>query len=312
MKINDILKEDPQQPDMFPDTFADKSTTVGKEVPVDSKGNTETIQLPNVNSRGGMISSVKQVVENFWQWFGHSEAVDGKGRPLVFFHGTNADFDEFKTQIKSNNNYGLLGDVATTRHAIFVTPNLSFASGYSNNRGDEGANIISVYVKAENPIDLRHGLSEEDEINLERANPDFSARFIHNIQHTWELFDDDMGDNFVAACKKAGYDSARIFEYDEEADDNADVWVLFSGKQLKSVFNKGTYSNGTKIAEATGLMFKGYPCTKDCGGHKAGWKYAEQRRMDANNPNDVQKIASGLGGPHNSFHEGMKSYIEGR
>lgn len=64
--------------------------------------------------------------------------------------------------------------------------------------------------------------------------------------------------------------------------------------------------------EASGLMFKGYPCTKDCSGHKAGWRYANTRNMDANNPNDVQKVASGLGGPHNSFHEGMKSYMEGR
>ena len=64
--------------------------------------------------------------------------------------------------------------------------------------------------------------------------------------------------------------------------------------------------------EAAGLMFKGYPCTKDCSGHKAGWHYAKQRNMNANNKADVEKTMSGIGGPHNSFHEGMKSYLEGR
>ena len=67
------------------------------------------------------------------------------------------------------------------------------------------------------------------------------------------------------------------------------------------------------MTEATGLLqFKGYPCTKDCSGHKAGWKYAQQKGMNANNPADVQKVASGLGSVHNSFYEGMKSYLEGR
>jgi len=65
------------------------------------------------------------------------------------------------------------------------------------------------------------------------------------------------------------------------------------------------------ISEAP-LMYKGYPCTVDCSGHQAGYEYAKQRNMSQNNPNDVQKVLSGLGGPHNSFHEGMKSYLEGR
>lgn len=29
------------------------------------------------------------------------------------------------------------------------------------------------------------------------------------------------------------------------------------------------------ITEATGLMYKGYPCTKDCGGHMAGYAWAK-------------------------------------
>ena len=66
------------------------------------------------------------------------------------------------------------------------------------------------------------------------------------------------------------------------------------------------------VLEVTGLMFKGYPCTKDCSGHKAGWRYAYNKGMDMNNPQDVQTVTSGLGTVHNSFWEGAKSYLEGR
>ena len=46
------------------------------------------------------------------------------------------------------------------------------------------------------------------------------------------------------------------------------------------------------VLEVTGLMFKGYPCTKDCSGHKAGWRYAMNKGMDMNNPQDVQTVTS--------------------
>ena len=29
------------------------------------------------------------------------------------------------------------------------------------------------------------------------------------------------------------------------------------------------------ITEVTGLQYKGYPCTKDCGGHMAGYAWAK-------------------------------------
>ena len=31
------------------------------------------------------------------------------------------------------------------------------------------------------------------------------------------------------------------------------------------------------ITEATGLTFKGSPCTKDCSGHEAGYKWSRHR-----------------------------------
>jgi hypothetical protein len=65
------------------------------------------------------------------------------------------------------------------------------------------------------------------------------------------------------------------------------------------------------VNEAVGLMFKGYPCTKDCGGHKVGFRYAALK-MPNRTQADWQRIMSGIGTAHNSFWEGAKSFLEGR
>lgn len=51
------------------------------------------------------------------------------------------------------------------------------------------------------------------------------------------------------------------------------------------------------------LMYKGYPCTKDCGGHMAGYAWAVR-----NNVNDEDYCGSNS----NSFWEGCKSKTEGK
>lgn len=232
--------------DLFPDEFANKRTTVKKDVVVNSKGDVERVKLPNVNSLGRQISATKQGLENFWRWFGDSEAVDKKGRPLVFFHGTNSDFNEFKTKIKTYNNYGLLGNVETTRSAIFVTPDLEFAHGYT--RTDDlnklpGANIISVYAKVENPFDLRKGLSSAQWDELETSG--YNPKFIHQSMNVWEIFDDEEGEHLVSTLKKLGYDGAIIEE--EGSSGYVEVWVLFDSSQLKSsIGNKGTWDSNSK------------------------------------------------------------------
>jgi hypothetical protein len=63
------------------------------------------------------------------------------------------------------------------------------------------------------------------------------------------------------------------------------------------------------VNEAIGLMFKGYPCTVDCGGHKAGYRYANFK-MPNKTPADMQRVMGGIGTVHNSFWEGAKSYLE--
>jgi|TARA_R100001377_G_C3094888_1_gene77144 hypothetical protein len=53
-----------------------------------------------------------------------------------------------------------------------------------------------------------------------------------------------------------------------------------------------------------GLMYKGYPCTKDCSGHMAGYQWAAERNIQ--NPAEIPSAKS------NSFYEGCLSFTEGK
>jgi len=55
-------------------------------------------------------------LENFWKWFGDSQMVDKEGRPLVFYHGTARDVEEF---------------IAKQAGAVFLTRSPEFAKQFS-------------------------------------------------------------------------------------------------------------------------------------------------------------------------------------
>lgn len=51
----------------------------------------------------------------------------------------------------------------------------------------------------------------------------------------------------------------------------------------------------------SGLQYRGFPCTKDCGGHRAGYQWARRKGLTRRSqiPTTV----------HNSFYEGCLSWI---
>lgn len=80
----------------------------------------------------------------FKKWFGDSKVVDADGNPLVVYHGTQADFNSFSNEP----NGGLIG----TGHYFTDKP----SDPHANKRGD-GANIMPVYLKLNNPIESTVG-----------------------------------------------------------------------------------------------------------------------------------------------------------
>lgn len=58
------------------------------------------------------------------------------------------------------------------------------------------------------------------------------------------------------------------------------------------------------LRESTGLMFKGYPCTVDCSGHRAGYYWAKLK--------GITNAAACPITPSNSFYEGCLSAASGQ
>lgn len=102
----------------------------------------ETIEVNGVertvyNSNGERIAKSEPALRNFWNWFGDSKVVDEDGRPLVVYHGTDAEFDTFDKNITPKRN-NLLGQ------GFYFTNQQDKAKWF-------GKNIMPVYLKIENP-----------------------------------------------------------------------------------------------------------------------------------------------------------------
>lgn len=72
----------------------------------------------------------------FRAWFGDSKVVDAAGKPLTVYHGTNADFVEFKETGKT--------DAGWHGPGFYFYPKEQWARGY-------GKNVMPVYVSLKNP-----------------------------------------------------------------------------------------------------------------------------------------------------------------
>ena len=84
--------------------------------------------------------------ENFKNWFGKSILKHEDGRPMSFYHGTNADFHtyDYAHVGKGNDTYG---------SGFYFTNKPDVASMYATMNSNEGSNVHKVHLKVEKPID---------------------------------------------------------------------------------------------------------------------------------------------------------------
>ena len=124
----DIAKENQRLDDIYPAYEGETITINGKERTV-------------YNSNGDRIAKSKEALENFYRWFGDSKVVDGQGRPLVVYHGTDEIFSIFdKGKTKKGKGF-------------WFADNQQYAQ-------EHGKNLMSVYLKSDNLFDA--DIQEED------------------------------------------------------------------------------------------------------------------------------------------------------
>jgi hypothetical protein len=258
--------------------FAEDSGVVGDEIIVDGK------VRPTKNSDGRLIENDPQKLRDFWRYFGDSLVVDKKGRPIVVYHGTYSDVDVPKTNYGSDE-YRRFGFHVGSLEAAESRLDIKAAEDKANNErsGKAAANVMPVYVRAQNPLRLDENRSgrwgvddimkaimekasrgEIDGISPEAVDNYYDDVFLIELEvdaplksddgpRAWsdvsEWRDGERSDLLDAFITQLGYDS---IVYTNEFEGGGDSYILLNPRQIKSAIgNEGSYSKQSpKIVES--------------------------------------------------------------
>ncbi len=208
-------------------------------------------------------------------WLAKSWGVQN-GKPQTFYHATTKDFDTFNT---SGTGFASALGMAyeVERHGSFFAVDPKFAEGFiedpNTGRVKEGGRVLPVHLSIQSPIDLRDDalsrmLSDEETVDEFKANG-IDLRSIYNHFYElerWELFDGPEGAEFIDNLQKLGFDGAIINEAipNNSNAKSGQVWVAFNPSQVKSVYNRGSFSpdDARLMRESSELEYLGN-CTED-------------------------------------------------
>lgn len=159
--------------------------------------------------RGATILAKSKVfTEAFKTWFNGSKVVDKNGEPLVVYHYSDQEIDEFSTDF---DNY-FSKQKGGTKKAIFFTANPKPADGTVLDRKYR----YPVYLKAEKLI---------EKTGTKQDLKDQGESFVHTINR---------------AAEEA--DAAIFYGIDDNQETNQTICVINNPNNVKSVDNQGTFS----------------------------------------------------------------------
>lgn len=151
----------------------------------------------------------------FKAWFGDSKVVDEQGNPLVVYHGTATNFDEFEHGHPSKKDGGWLG------RGFYFTNQPDVANSYSSLKSGESPNVMPVFLSLQNPAYME-GLSAKERL----------------------MFADLRGDEAAlnAATKRLRAKGHDGIIWKPGYKDAPTEFVVFDSEQIKSAIgNRGTF-----------------------------------------------------------------------
>jgi hypothetical protein len=163
----------------------------------------------------------------FEEWFGDSVAIDENGNPIVFYHGTDQDFTQFKPSKE-----GALGK------GIYITPDAEYAGNYAaedvfGEKRGTGGNVIPMFVRITDPLVIKYEYGRDPAIQaLEELGIGFEK-----ARDMMEKAAEEKGgptNEIMSRAKKAGHDG--IFYLNE--DGTIREALAFEPNQVKSAFNQ--------------------------------------------------------------------------
>jgi len=212
-EIKDVLEES-----------LDPAGVIGKQIGIDPN----KAKVPHINK--------------FPVGFENSKVVDEAGKPLVVYHGTTKDFNEF--DVSKSRDIGIhFGTQEQARIRTLIEP---------------GGNIRPVYLNIQNPLELydiewspmeiikqagdKVRFSDET-LRLARieANWDMSVKTKESGQALWKAAEDALK-SIVSDIKASGYDGVK---YLNRIEGKGYSWIVFDKSQIKSVFENPNISIAT-------------------------------------------------------------------
>jgi 8-oxo-dGTP pyrophosphatase MutT (NUDIX family) len=178
------------------------------------------------NSLGQPIANSPEAIANFWNWFGSSVTVDEKGRPIVFYHGSYSEFEEFqhpweKDEYDDNYTEGYTGGNIGT--GFYFTKNLEYAKRFGR--------VKPYYLKITKIYDLI------DESNIS----ELEARYAEEKD---ELSYGAIGEVIDEIMRENKYDGIKSIDVGGLAY-GADEWLVISSKQVKALANVGSFDGSS-------------------------------------------------------------------
>jgi hypothetical protein len=165
----------------------------------------------------------------FRNWFGNSKVVDKNGQPEVMYHGTAKEISKFYP-----NQFFTFSPKAATSYALKEQYEQDTRFD-GESEGIQGANIVPVYIKAENIAEYEDVMETAEKLGL--YDEDKEDSYLYTSSYT----DPDVANAIIADLKKQGFDS--IFHYDYDLDGNRiESLQVFNPAGIKSVNNVGTFS----------------------------------------------------------------------
>lgn len=222
----------------------------------------------------------KLKTEAFQRWFGKSKVVDENGKPLVVYHGTNAEFNTF-----DKNKIG------------FATDDGIWGRGfYFGSSSDTPYGIVKmpVYLKMENPFIVNDYKTVEeiaDYLDVWEGNFNFDEN------NKVVRFSQSQLDQITSHIKEKGHDGIIV-----KLGDQWTEYVAFEPSQIKSVNNQGTFDvNNPNIYKQTAFhgsphKFKNFDLGAIGTGEGAqahGWGlyFAKDKKIASNNYRFIGKAA---------------------
>jgi hypothetical protein len=187
----------------------------------------------------------------FKSWFKNSKVIDKNGEPLVVYHGTTHPFD-----IRSFMVFNDIGHHFGTADSADDRLRAKSIEQDPDNEYLETSKVYPVYLSIQNPLYIPDDLGTWEPEDVLR--PDRNQKYVsHGVNFTDDEYNSvamklnkkERTIELLRILKKHGYDGVK---YKNVIEDPGSIsWIAFEPQQIKSIYNKGTWSpSKTNIQES--------------------------------------------------------------